>query len=84
MLNPETAKKLMTDVPECRELVSFLAEEALKLKHIDEIKLEDPIQATIDMKARKYAYKTLLEILDPLVNIQENTAGGINAKDFIV
>ena len=52
-LSPQTAKKLMSDVNEMKEFVSYLSEEALKLNNLNDIQLEDPIELSVEVKARK-------------------------------
>ena len=58
-LSPQTAKKLMSDVSEMKEFVSYLSEEALKLNNLNDIQLEDPIELSVEVKARKKLLKKL-------------------------
>lgn len=71
-LDPKIAEKLMSDVPEMREFISFVNEEANKLNKLDDIDFDLPIPMAIEVKARKKAYQLLKDILDPLIFRQEN------------
>lgn len=81
MISPQTAKKIMTDVAEMKEFVAFLSEEALKLNNLDDIKLDDPIELAVEVKARKKAYEKIADILSPLVNTQEISRS--NLGDYV-
>ena len=54
-MDTEAIKKIL-DKPEGQELVKFIALEALKLDSVSDIKLDDPVEATIELKARIRAY----------------------------
>lgn len=81
-LSPQTAKKLMSDVSEMREFISYLSEEALKLNNLDDIQLEDPIELSVEVKARKKAFEKIINILSPLLNTQEVFHS--NLKEYVV
>jgi len=73
MLEPKLAEKLMSDTPEMREFIAFIEEEIDKLNKLDDPIIDllaDPVEFSIEIKARKKAYKILQEILDPLLNRQ--------------
>lgn len=82
MINPQIAQKLMADITEMKEFVVFLREEALKLNNLDDIKLDDPVELSVEVKARKKAYEKIADILNPLLNTQETYSN--NLKDYIV
>ena len=81
-LSPQTAKKLMSDVSEMKEFVSFLTEEVLKLNNLNDIQLEDPIELSVEVKARKKAFEKIINILSPLLNTQEVFHS--NLKEYVV
>lgn len=83
-MNPTLAKKLMSKVPELKDFIAFLSEEALKLNKLDDIKLTEPKEIAIEVLARQRAYEVIVKILDPLVNIQEINPMGSSNKDFVV
>lgn len=82
MINPQIAQKLMADITEMKEFVVFLREEALKLNNLYDIKLDDPVELSVEVKARKKAYDKIVDILNPLLNTQETYSN--NSKDYIV
>lgn len=82
MIDPQITKKLMADITEMKEFVVFLREEALKLNNLDDIKLDDPVELSVEVKARKKAYEKIVDILNPLLNTQETYSN--NSKDYIV
>lgn len=82
MINPQIAQKLMADITEMKEFVVFLREEALKLNNLYDIKLDDPVELSVEVKARKKAYEKIVDILNPLLNTQETHSN--NLKDYIV
>ena len=65
------AIKKILDKPEGQELVKFIALEALKLDSVSDIKLDDPVEATIELKARIRAYDKLEKILKPLLALKD-------------
>ena len=65
------AIKKILDKPEGQELVKFIALEALKLDSVSDIKLDDPVEATIELKARIRAYDKLENILKPLLALKD-------------
>ena len=65
------AIKKILDKPEGQELVKFIASEALKLDSVNDIKLDDPLEATIELKARIRAYDKLESILKPLLALKD-------------
>ena len=71
MLSPKIANKLVQDVSEIKELVSFIKEEIKKLDSTLDIKLDDPITLAVEVKSRQRAIETLLAILSPLLNTQD-------------
>lgn len=74
MINPKIANKLLEDVPEMRELIEFINLEADKLNKLSDPVIDllsDPIELSIEIKARKRAYEALERILEPLVFRQE-------------
>lgn len=81
MISPQIATKLMTDVAEMKEFITFLSEEALKLNNLDDIKLDDPIELAVEVKARKKAYEKIADILSPLLNTQEISKS--NLDDYV-
>lgn len=67
-MNPELSKRLM-ELPEGRELLSEIQRIALNLDSISDIKenLDDPIELSIELKARKRAVEIIVkEILSSL------------------
>ena len=70
-MNPKTVQKLMSDVAEMKEFISFLSQEAKQLNNLEDIKLENPIEIAVEVKARKKAFEKIMDILSPLVNTQE-------------
>ena len=81
-MNPKTIQKLMSDVVEMKEFISFLSQEAMKLNNLDDIKLEDPIEIAVEVKARKKAFEKIMDILSPLVNTQEIQSNSLG--DYVV
>ncbi len=69
-MDTEAIKKIL-DKPEGQELVKFIALEALKLDSVSDIKLDDPVEATIELKARIRAYDKLESILKPLLALKD-------------
>jgi len=69
-MDTEAIKKIL-DKPEGQELVKFIALEALKLDSVSDIKLDDPVEATIELKARIRAYDKLENILKPLLALKD-------------
>jgi len=69
-MDTEAIKKIL-DKPEGQELVKFIASEALKLDSVSDIKLDDPVEATIELKARIRAYDKLESILKPLLALKD-------------
>ena len=69
-MDTEAIKKIL-DKPEGQELVKFIALEALKLDSVSDIKLDDPLEATIELKARIRAYDKLESILKPLLALKD-------------
>jgi hypothetical protein len=84
-MNPETAKKLMTDIQEFRDFISFLSSKALELNNLSDITLTDPVALSVEVKARQKAYDKIIEILHPLINSDTHDKGGsIKNSDFII
>ena len=81
-MNPKTVQKLMSDVAEMKEFISFLTQEATKLNNLEDIKLEDPIEIAVEVKARKKAFEKIMDILSPLVNTQEIQSNSLG--DYVV
>lgn len=70
-LDPAVAARLMKDVPEMQAFVRYVTVKAAELDTLTDIALSDPIEYTIEAKARLLAYKKLGEILSPLINTSE-------------
>lgn len=81
MISPQVAKKLMSNVAEMKEFIAFLSEEALKLNNLNDIKLDDPMELAVEVKARKKAYEKIVDILSPLINTQEISRS--NLDDYV-
>ncbi len=65
-MNPETIHRLLS-FPEAKEFVSFLASQALLLNTLDGIKLDDPDEIALEVKARQRAYETVVHMLEPFL-----------------
>lgn len=83
MLNPNIAKKLMSEVPEMKEFVAFLSSQAILLNQLSDIELDDPIELAVEVKSRQRAYETIIRILEPLVNVQDEITTGIK-NEYVV
>lgn len=83
-MKPETIQKLTSDVPELKELIAFLIEEAGKLNNLSNLNMDMPYdQVAIEVKARQRAYEKIGDILHPLLNVQPKIEG-IKNEDFVV
>lgn len=71
-MNPQSLQELQKS-PYFKELSDFLALEASKLNRVDDLQVEgkDPVVVAVQVAARQDAYKTLIKILDPLLNYSE-------------
>lgn len=70
-MNPQTANKLASEVPEIKEFISYIKGQIKLLNTVSDIRLDDPIELAVEVKGRQNAITTLLEILSPLVNGQD-------------
>lgn len=86
-MSPELAKKIM-DMPEGKEIVEFIASEVFKLDTVDNdwfINYSEPMEISIEVKARLRAIEVLKKILDPLLLAKDyGIIKGSGNKDFIV
>lgn len=69
-MNNETLKKLL-DNPDFKAFAEFMVIEAQKLNHISDMDGIETQDITIEVLARKRAFKTLQSILEPILNYQE-------------
>lgn len=70
-MSPETVKKLQENVPELRELIAFLSAGAEKLNTLADIQLITAHDLAVEVMARKHAYKTITDMLAPLLDVQD-------------
>ena len=81
-MNPKTVNKLMSEVPEMKELLSFIRKEVCQLDSTSDIKLNDPIELSVEVKSRPRAIEVLTNILTPLLNTQE--ANVVKNNEYVV
>ena len=81
-MEPQTVKKLTSDVPEIKEFIDFIKKQVRNLDRVSDIKLEDPIEKSIEVSARQRSIETLVGILTPLINTQSLTVSDNN--EFVV
>ena len=81
-MNPKTVNKLMSEVPEMKELLSFIRKEVCQLDSTSDIKLNDPIELSVEVKSRQRAIEVLTNILTPLLNTQE--ANVVKNNEYVV
>lgn len=65
-MNPKIVKEIFS-TPAGKELAKYLARKALSLDSLEGIDLDDPTEATIEMKARQRAKTKLEDILSGLI-----------------
>lgn len=65
-MNPKAIKEILS-TPAGKEFVKYLAEKAISLDTLEGIDLNNPTEATIEMKARQRAIDKLKEILSGLL-----------------
>jgi len=84
-MNPQSLKKLLNN-PEVKELLVFIAEEAVKLNRFDDvgIGLAGVWEIALETKARQLAYKKLQDILSPLLSLKEYDRMGADKKEYMV
>lgn len=82
-MEPKNLKKIL-DTSEGRALAKYLSRLAVELDSIDGITLDDPVEATIEMKARQRASAKFRQALSTLL-IGDNTApAGDNRDDYSI
>ncbi len=82
MIDPKLVKELLKN-PDVIALVDHFKEEAVKLNRLDDIRLTDPVEYTIECKARQKAFQTIQDILDPLVSLEGFELNNFDKKEFI-
>ena len=70
-IEDKKAIKKILDTPEGRELLSYIARKVLELNSVKGCDLNDPVEATIELKARIRAYDKLESILKPLLALKD-------------
>ena len=65
-MNPKAIKEILS-TPAGKEFAKYLAEKAISLDTLEGIDLNNPTEATIEMKARKRALNKLKKILSGLI-----------------
>jgi len=70
-MNPQTAKKLMSDVPEMQDFVDYVKRECFRLNELASIDILSPVDLAVEVKARQRAIEKLVEILSPLLSLQD-------------
>lgn len=83
-MNPQTAKKLMSDIPEMQEFVEFLSAKAQELNNLADIPHTSAENIALEVRGRWLAHEKLLEILHPLVTIDMHTSGENTMKEYVV
>jgi len=83
-MNPETAKKLMSDVPEMREFVEYVTHQAEKLNDLSSLRDVPYAERALRVQARLDAFDILVSILVPLLNVDVHTPTGTDPKEFVV
>lgn len=66
-MKPETVAKLRENIPELRELITFLASELAKLHTIEDLKLVPLADRPVALEAKFWAYNAVGAILAPLL-----------------
>ena len=83
MIDPRIVKALQ-ESPHFKELTDYLFLEAMKLNTLNGIDTtEDLAVVALQVAARKEAFNTVSEILEPLINVQEYVIMP-NAKEYTV
>ena len=83
MIDPRIVKALQ-ESPHFKELTDHLFVEVMKLNSVDGIDTtKDSAVVALQVAARKEAFNTVSEILDPLINVQEYVIMP-NAKEYTV
>lgn len=77
-MNPKTASKIMSEVPEMKEFVSFIKKQVRELDKNSDITQDKPEEIAIEVRGRQRAVETLIKILSPLVNVQDIRGGAEN------
>ncbi len=84
-LSPQTVQKLMSDVPEIREFITYIEDVAATLNEISDIKTGvDPIVVATEVAARQLAYQKLQEILKTLLESDTPKSGNSQTDDYAV
>lgn len=83
-MSPELAQVLMRDIPEMKEFVSFLRNEAQKLNNLHDIELSEPELIALEVRSRKRAIETIVNILSPLLTADIHTSPQSSMKDFLI
>lgn len=84
-LSPQTVQKLLTDIPETRELIAYIEDVAASLIDISDIKVDrDPIRVAVEVEARQLAYSKLQEILKSLLESDTPKSGNSQTDDYAV
>lgn len=73
-MEPETASDLMSNNQAVKEFVSFVVNEIKTLNTLDDVEVEDPIMAAVEVKARKLALEKLTNIIKPMMQLTETGA----------
>lgn len=84
-MNPETVKRLKADVPELRELITFLRLEVHKLNTLEGIEISNRNAVediALETMARIRAHQVLTTILEPLIGSSADVAG-INPQEYV-
>ena len=66
-MNLDFLKDLM-QTPEGHKLKEFFVSKATELNRLDDIKLDNPEEIALETKSRLKAYKTVKEMLSPLID----------------
>lgn len=82
-MKPETVKRLQENVPELKELITFLATELQKLSSIDGLRDIPRPEREIALEGRIWAYDTLTALLLPLITTS-STVMPSNPKEYAV
>jgi len=73
-MEPETASDLMSNNQAVKEFVFFVVNEIKTLNTLDDVEVEDPIMAAVEVKARKLALEKLTNIIKPMMQLTETGA----------
>ncbi len=79
-MDPKIVNKLLENVPELKDFISYIKGEVLKLDSLSSIE-EDKL-TEVEIRARKRATEVLVSILYPLINTQETS--GVSKSEYDV